>query len=192
LVGFFDSLRGKSIRIAGRTDAGEADPVKRAYPRLRSLNADAFHSVRAAEGPAYIGCTAKFMGDDAVNIHGDYHLISDCLKTTLRILVRDRMNIRPGDSVELFSYDGRRLPDGCVVRVERDGGNTDGERAFFFARTAHPRCYRTNWDPEAWNVTLRDAVDPSPRFRHGFCCAKRGGGFSCRDANSDPTDRGGF
>ncbi len=184
--GFFEYRCDGNVYQNCRADRrpGEADPVKRAYPRLRSLNADAFHSVRAAEGPAYIGCTAKFMGDDAVNIHGDYHLISDCLKTTLRILVRDRMNIRPGDSVELFSYDGRRLPDGCVVRVERDGGITDGERAFLREQRIRG-CYRTNWDPEAWNVTLRDAVD-LPRGSVMVSLRETGRGFLVQGCEFGP------
>jgi hypothetical protein len=53
----------------------ESDLVKRADPRLRSLDADAFHSKHAIQGPSYLQCTARFMGDDCVNICGDYHLI---------------------------------------------------------------------------------------------------------------------
>jgi hypothetical protein len=55
-------------RIDRRPAAG--DPVKRADPRLRSLNADAYHSKHAVKGPAYIECTARFMGDDCINIRG--------------------------------------------------------------------------------------------------------------------------
>ena len=45
-------------------------------PRMRSLNADAFHSSCARKGPTIIDCIAKYMGDDGINIHGEYHMIT--------------------------------------------------------------------------------------------------------------------
>ena len=58
--------------------AAADDPVQRGFPRMRSLTADAFHSDEALRGPAIIGCTAKFQGDDCVNIHGSYHFVMAC------------------------------------------------------------------------------------------------------------------
>lgn len=70
------------------------DPVKRAEPRLRSLNADAFHSKHAVKGPPYLECAARFMGDDCVNICGDYHLIMSSHGRELRVLAKHDMNIQ--------------------------------------------------------------------------------------------------
>lgn len=84
--------------------------------RLRSLNADAFHSKFARKGPSLIQCVARFMGDDTVNICGDYHLVTECHGGMLRVLGKSEI-VAPGDAVELFTYDGRRLPNAI------DGGS---------------------------------------------------------------------
>ena len=105
------------------------DPV-RGSPRLRSLNADAYHSKHAVKGPAYIECTARFMGDDCINICGDYQMIMGSHGRQLRVLGKHGMNIQPGDPVELVQYDGLRLPDAKAVAVERAGTIRDEERSF--------------------------------------------------------------
>jgi len=70
--GFFEDECDGSVYYRCRIDRRPAaeDLLKRADARLRSLTADAFHSNEAGNGPALIECTAKFMGDDGVNIHG--------------------------------------------------------------------------------------------------------------------------
>ena len=79
----------------------ESDLADRGDPRLRSLDADAFHSKHAVKGPAYVECTARFMGDDCINICGDYHMIMASCGKQLRVLAKHAMNIQPGDPVEL-------------------------------------------------------------------------------------------
>ena len=106
------------------------DPVKRADPRLRSLDADAFHSKHAVKGPSYLDCTARFMGDDCVNICGDYHLIMSSAGRRLRVLAKHNLNLRLGDPVELVRYDGQRLPDATVLAIEPAAGIREEERAF--------------------------------------------------------------
>jgi hypothetical protein len=108
----------------------DGDPVKRADPRLRSLDADAFHSKHAITGPAYLQCRARFMGDDCINICGDYHLVMGSQGRELHVLAKHSMNIQRGDPVELVTYDGRRLPDAQAVFVQPAGTIRDEERAF--------------------------------------------------------------
>ena len=68
---------------------------------MRSLNADAFHSKDAAKGPAIIGCTARFQGDDCVNINGRYHYVCGRRGRRVRIAVLDNEpKIKVGDPVE--------------------------------------------------------------------------------------------
>ncbi|MGE5610812.1 MAG: hypothetical protein ACM359_16295, partial [Bacillota bacterium] len=76
--GFLENNCDGSVYLRCRIDRRPpaSDPVKRADPRLRSLNADAYHSKHAIKGPSYIECTARFMGDDCINICGDYHMIT--------------------------------------------------------------------------------------------------------------------
>jgi hypothetical protein len=106
------------------------DPVKRGFARMRSLDADAFHSNEAAKGPAILGCTAKFQGDDCVNIHGVYHLVTGSEGTTLRVAVLNGMSIEAGDPVEFLPYTGERPGDSVAVKIEPDTGITAEEKAF--------------------------------------------------------------
>jgi hypothetical protein len=97
------------------------DPVKRAQPRMRSLNADAFHSKDAAKGPAIIGCKAHFQGDDCVNINGRYHYVSGSRGRLVRIAVLDnKPKIKVGDPVEFLPYSGPRPPDAVVMDIQPD------------------------------------------------------------------------
>jgi hypothetical protein len=84
--------------------SADSDPFSRGDPRLRSLDADAFHSKHAIKGPAYIQCTARFMGDDCINICGDYHLIAASRGRQLRVLAKHQMiRLQPPERVRLRS-----------------------------------------------------------------------------------------
>ncbi|MCO6046954.1 right-handed parallel beta-helix repeat-containing protein [Aeoliella sp. ICT_H6.2] len=104
------------------------DPWPRGLPRLRSANADAFHSKRASAGPRIVGCYAHDMGDDCVNICGDYHLITSATDTKLRVLAKHGMDIVEGDLVELAMFSGGSLPDARVVSVRELGLLTPADR----------------------------------------------------------------
>jgi len=106
------------------------DLVKRDDPRLRSLDADAFHSSGAVKGPAYIECVAKFMGDDCINIHGAYHMVMAVHDSELRVLAKGKLDIQPGDPVELVNYDGQRLSDAKALSILRSGSINAEERTF--------------------------------------------------------------
>jgi len=158
--GFLEYNCDGSVYSRCRIDRRPAasDIVRRADPRLRSLDADAFHSKHAIRGPAYIECVARYMGDDAVNICGDYHMVTECRGAGLRVLAKHAMNMAAGDPVELFAYDGRRLPDAKLVEVERDGKVNDAERAFILKQRMDEGL-RTRWNADAWRVTLDRAVE---------------------------------
>jgi hypothetical protein len=143
-------------RVDRRPAAG--DLAKRADPRMRSLNADAFHSIGATKGPAVIECVARFMGDDAINIHGKYHMVTECRGAELRVLANGDIGLDVGDPVELMAYDGSRPPDAKVARVEPDGRITDAEKAFLLAQRMNDNI-RTKWNAKAYKVTLDRAVD---------------------------------
>ena len=117
-----------SCRVGRRSP--EDDPIKRASPRLRALNADAYHSKHAIKGPSYLECAARFMGDDCINICGDYHMIMGSQGGELRVLAKGNMNIQPGDPVELVLYTGERLPDAKAVSIQSAGSILEDERAF--------------------------------------------------------------
>jgi len=106
------------------------DPVQRSLKRMRSLNADAFHSNEAIRGPAILQCTAKFQGDDCVNIHGVYHFITAAHGNQVRFARTGSIGIQAGDPVEFLPRSGVRPPDAVAVKVERSGPLTAAERAF--------------------------------------------------------------
>ena len=153
----------------------ESDPVRRSDPRLRSTNADAYHSKHAVRGPQLIGCVARYQGDDCLNICGDYHMVAACQGRVLRVLAKHRMNIDSGDPVELFAYDGRRLPDAKAVSVVRDGKITDEERAFV-SKQRMDEGVRTKGCSEAYTVKLdREVALP---MGSAICSTRRvGNGF---------------
>ncbi|MFN8176828.1 MAG: right-handed parallel beta-helix repeat-containing protein [bacterium] len=113
------------------------DPVQRGFARLRSLDADAFHSTEATRGPSILDCTAKFQGDDCVNIHGTYHLIVAASGDRLRIVTPGRLTIEAGDPVEFLPFDGPRPPDAVAQGIEPDAPATDAERAFIRGLSLH-------------------------------------------------------
>ena len=182
--GFIESECDGSVydrcRIDRRTAA--ADFVKRSDPRLRSLDADAFHSSGAIKGPAYVKCVAKFMGDDCVNIHGDYHLITRCEGTKLRVLAKGTMNIQPGDPVELVLYTGQRLPDAQVVSVQAAGAMGDEERLFLSRQNMDANLKSGRSLGRAYDITLDcGVVMPMGSV---ICSANRvGNGFSVKDCD---------
>ena len=163
------------------------DPVKRADPRLRSLDADAFHSKHAVKGPAYLECTARFQGDDCVNICGDYHLIMGSHGRELRVLAKHDMNIRPGDPVELVTYDGRRLPDAKVLAMESVGTIREEERAFLAqqrmdaglkaARGALTKAFTLTLDREV-NIPMGGVICSASRVGNGFAVKNCNFGFN--------------
>jgi parallel beta-helix repeat protein len=160
----------------------ETDPVKRASPRLRSLDADAYHSKYAIRGPAYLGCSARFMGDDCINICGDYHLIMDSDGREVRVLAKGRMNIQPGDPVELVLYAGERLPDARAVSIQPVGPILEEERAFLARQSMDAGLKNGRELGRAYRVTLdRDVTIP----RGGLICSANriGNGFTVKNCN---------
>ncbi len=82
----------------------EADVVKREFPRLRSGNADGFHSKYSQNGPILLNCKALYGGDDCVAISGRYFHCVSAKGNILRVATfLDKMNFDVGDEVEIFS-----------------------------------------------------------------------------------------
>jgi alpha-L-fucosidase len=122
------------------------------------------------------------MGDDAINICGDYHMIMAAHGRELRVLAKHDMNIRPGDPVELVAYDGRRLPDASVVSIQSAGTILDEERAFL-ARQRMNESLRTASGGslnKAYTIVLDREVEIA---RGGVICSTNriGNGFVVKD-----------
>ena len=164
------------------------DLVPRAEARIRSLNADAFHCICAAQGPEYLECSARFMADDCINICSDYHLITSSAGPVVRVLSKHRngINVRIGDSVELLAYNGRRLPDAKVTSIEPDTGATEAERQFISKQGMDAGTKEHLMRASAFRITLDRTVElpigsalcPSSRKGNGFVVRKCDFGFN--------------
>lgn len=110
----------------------ETDIAKRGIRRMRSNNADGFHSKSAQVGPSYKNCIARYNGDDGFAISGNYHVITETNGNKLTVVgkVGFTPDIQVGDAVELVSYDGTRMPDAIVKSIKADRVLTLEERMF--------------------------------------------------------------
>ena len=164
--------------------APETDLKKRTDARIRSLNADAFHSKHAIKGPAVIGCIARFQGDDGINICGDYHMVTDCKGRKLRVLAKHDMNIEVGDPVELMTYEGERLPDAVVVEIVPDGEINSAEKDFLSRQKMNDdlKTNHHNALTRAFRITLDRAVELP--LGSVICSMRRtGNGFVIKDCD---------
>lgn len=129
--GFLESECNRDTYLRCKIDRRppESDPVRRGWPRLRSLDADAFHSTGALQGPAILDCVARFMGDDAVNIHGQYLMVTACTGAVLRVAAPWNLTIATGDPVEFLPLAGERPPDARVMEIAPASSITDEEKA---------------------------------------------------------------
>lgn len=101
-----------------RVDRKKDDPSV-GYPRMRSSNWDAFHSINAEVGPTIEECYAGYMGDDAVNIRGDYHIVAEADGSVLTVVGKRDVNIQSGDPVEVVSRDGKLIAKANALTVEK-------------------------------------------------------------------------
>ena len=166
--------------------APEDDPVKRAMPRMRSLNADAFHSKDAPKGPAILSCTARFMGDDAVNINGRFHYVRGGNGREVRIAVIDKnATIRQGDPVQFLPYSGPRPPDAKVLHRQPDPEPFTGQEKAFIRRLRMDERMRTSLleGRARYFILTLDREVPLPQGSAVCCPDRLGNGFAVKDCD---------
>jgi hypothetical protein len=161
--GFFESDCDGSTYRRCRVDRRPAgrDLRPRAVPRMRSLNADAFHSKHAAQGPRYIDCVARFMGDDCVAINGDYYLVTECTNGKARVLAKHTMRIKKGGTVEVTTVAGRHATAPKVLDVAPAGTITAAEKEYLQAQPLDGRMKNTEFGvlATAYEVTLEEPLN---------------------------------
>ena len=130
--GFFETHCTRTTYRRCRVERRPADDdfKPRQEARIRSLNADAYHSKHAVVGPQLIDCTAHFQADDCINICGDYHMVMASEGAKLRVLSKGGFNITSGDPLEIVTYHGRRLPDAKAVSAQKIERLSDEELEF--------------------------------------------------------------
>ncbi|NDC63562.1 MAG: right-handed parallel beta-helix repeat-containing protein, partial [Planctomycetia bacterium] len=178
--GFFESDCDGSTYRRCRVDRRPAatDLRPRAVRRMRSLNADAFHSKHAMRGPRYLDCVARFMGDDCVAINGDQYLVTSCTAGTARVLAKEGMRIREGGTVEVTTAAGRHATTPRVLRVAPAGAITAVEQDYVRSLPIDGRMRRHvgGMLATAYDVTLDEPLGlprgsvlaPTDALGHGF------------------------
>ena len=186
MFGFLESRCDGTTYLRCKIDRRppETDLVSRVVPRLRSLNADAFHSVEAGRGPAIVGCTARYQGDDCVNIHGVYHLVTGVSDNQLRLVAINHLTIAPGDPVEFLPVSGSRPADAVAVSVLPDAPLNDVERQFIQGLRIHEgnRQAMLNGSSKCYRLTLDRPVELA---MGSLVCSSNsvGNGFAVRDCD---------
>lgn len=168
----------------------ETDIKSRGVRRMRSNNADAFHSKHAEVGPSYVGCIARYNGDDSYAINGDFHIISESNGNILTVIPKGGGNKTPnlevGEVVELVSYSGERLPDAMVTQVERGRALNSTEYNFIDSRTSfRAEAADSKTANNVYYVTIDRSVD-LPLGSLINSAARVGNGFEVRDCIAGP------
>lgn len=139
----------------------ESDLVKRAVRRMRSNNADGFHSKSAQLGPSYRDCIARYNGDDGFAISGLYHVITETNGNLLTVVgkVGRKPDIAVNDLVELVSYDGTRLEDATVKSIKSGRALNAEEKKFLGTQKFLAESGRTKDAKNVWVIEVDRSID---------------------------------
>ena len=108
-MAFYDYLCSDVVFDSCVITRRDKDDYVARSPRLRSTNADGYHSRSARVGPQIINCTAEYLSDDCVAIECVYSVVVKSSGNRARVVVRDGKSagIKSGDEVEVYRPDGR-------------------------------------------------------------------------------------
>lgn len=163
--GFFESYcnASKYINCAVDRRALETDIKVRAVKRMRSTGADAFHSKHAEKGPSYVGCIARYNGDDSYAVTGVTHVITETNGNVLSVVCRDGGNVAPdlsvGEKIELVSYSGVKVMDAEITNFEPGRALTTTEKNFLNAQTLYGIAQNIRTASRVYYITLDQSVD---------------------------------
>lgn len=134
----------------------ESDIKPREVRRMRSNNADGFHSKSAEVGPSYRNCLARYNGDDGFAISGQYHVITATNENIITVVGKSGKtpDIKVGDPVELVSYDGSRLKDATVLSIKKGRDLNAEEKKFLGTQKFLAESGKTKDAPNVYLVEI--------------------------------------
>ncbi|MEI6751979.1 MAG: right-handed parallel beta-helix repeat-containing protein [Paludibacter sp.] len=183
--GFFETNGTKNTYLKCVIDRRppETDMYVRSK-RIRSNDADAFHSKFATIGPQIIECSARFQGDDGVNICGKYYLSTGAVGNVIRLIVPQTCDLSIGTSLEILTMDGKRMPVAKILKIEDDGLISNKEIEAVLNLKQNENNKRRLSNPQ--NKILKLIVDKELTFGFGTVIAdvnKMGNGFLVKNCN---------
>jgi hypothetical protein len=160
---------------------------QRGFKRMRSNNADGFHSKHAEVGPSYVKCLARYMGDDGIAINGDYHLVTATNGTILSVVPKGAgsLNLVVGDSVEMVFYTGKRVPNAKITKIEVGPTLTAAEKQFLQNQEFYGGVANTYKATNLYYVTLNSPVY-LPMGSLIASANRIGNGFEVKDCTMGP------
>lgn len=187
--GFFEVNCMGSQYISCKIDRRplSTEVAERGVRRMRSINADGFHSKHATIGPRYVECLARYNGDDGIAINGDYHVITASDGHILTVVGKagNTPNLTVGDVAELVSYSGERLKDAIITEINAGSALTSEEKQFLQNYRFYGGAANTYKAIRVWYVTLDRSVDLP--LGSVIASAKRiGNGFEVKNCTIGP------
>lgn len=187
--GFFETNCSGSQYINCKVDRRPltTEIVERGVRRMRSINADGFHSKYATVGPKYIGCLARFNGDDGIAINGHYHVIASTSGNILSVVPKggNSLNLSVGDTAELVSYTGERIEDAVISEISTGPALSSTVKVFLQNQTFHGAADNTYQASNVYYVTLNRAVN-LPMGSLIASANKIGNGFEVKNCTMGP------
>ncbi len=187
--GFFEQNCSGSNYVNCKVDRRplENEIVERDVRRMRSINADGFHSKYATVGPKYFGCLARYNGDDGIAINGHYHVIAATDGNKLTVLPKggNDLNLSVGDTAELVSYTGERIEDAVISAISTGPAPSSSVKVFLQNQTFHGAADNTYQAINVYYVTLNRTVD-LPMGSLIASANKIGNGFEVRNCTMGP------
>ncbi len=114
--GFFEDQCSSNSYYGCVIDRKPYDPDL-SFPRLRAINADAFHSKAARRGPVVENCIFRHHADDCIAINTGFHKIIRVGKSYIDVLSR-HIKMMPGDTLRFVTYQGAIAGDAVLKRIE--------------------------------------------------------------------------
>jgi hypothetical protein len=165
------------------------DIKTRGIKRMRSNNADAFHSKYAEIGPSYVGCIARYNGDDSFAINGDFHVITETNGNILTVVAKGGGNNSTdfvvGEVVELISYSGERMPDATITQIQAGRALNSQEVSFLQTQYFNAEADDTFTAIKVYNITIDQSVN-LPLGSLINSASRVGNGFEVRNCIAGP------
>lgn len=167
----------------------ETEIKSRGIKRMRSNNADAFHSKHAEIGPSYVGCIARYNGDDSFAINGNFHVITETNGNVLTVVAKGGGNNSTdfivGEFVELVSYSGERMPDATITQIQAGRALNAQEINFLQTQTFNAEADDTYTASNVYNITIDYSVN-LPLGSLINSATRVGNGFEVRNCIAGP------
>ncbi len=95
------------------------DDSKVSFPRLRSINADAFHSKAAVVGPTITDCIFRYHADDCIAINTSFYKVITNRGKSIDIVSHiDRLKMEESDTLCFINFNGEVVGNAILLKKE--------------------------------------------------------------------------